>query len=132
MRKSLYLQVNSGKFVENYDGEPVNSDIIFRPLEKDTQRRSIQDVVSDYTLKYFSSVLNEESFQEISKDIGKPDNDLLAPPVLNDIIKKADQVITNKGLLHGDGLHFLVCLLIEDTDLNRFFPRSTQVYFRIQ
>ena len=50
-------------------------------------------MVSDYTLKYFSSVLNEESFQEISKDIGKPDND---------IIKKADQVITNKGLLHGD------------------------------
>ena len=87
----------------NSDGEPVvDSDIIFRPLEKDTQRWSIQDVVSDYTLKYFNSVLNEESFQEISKDIGKPDNDLLAPPVLNDIIKKADQVITNKGLLHGD------------------------------
>ena len=87
----------------NSDGEPVvDSDIIFRPLEKDTQRGSIQDVVSDYTLKYFNSVLNEESFQEISKDIGKPDNDLLAPPVLNDIIKKADQVITNKGLLHGD------------------------------
>ena len=59
-------------------------------------------MVSDYTLKYFNSVLNEESFQEISKDIGKPDNDLLAPPVLNDIIEKADQVITNKGLLHGD------------------------------
>ena len=55
-------------------------------------------MVSDYTLKYFNSVLNEESFQEISKDIGKPDNDLLALPVLNDIIKKADQVITNKGL----------------------------------
>ena len=52
--------------------------------------------------KYFNSVLNEESFQEISKDIGKPDNDLLALPVLNDIIKKADQVITNTGLLHGD------------------------------
>ena len=87
----------------NSDGEPVvDSDIIFRPREKDTQRWSIQDVVSDYTLKYFNSVLNEESFQEISKDIGKPDNDLLAPPVLNDIIKKADQVITNKGLLHGD------------------------------
>ena len=86
----------------NCVGEPVDSDIIFRPLEKDTQRWSIQDVVSDYTLKYFDSVLNEESFQEISKDIGKPDNDLLALPVLNDIIKKADQVITNKGLLHGD------------------------------
>ena len=86
----------------NCVGEPVDSDIIFRPLEKDTQRWSIQDVVSDYTLKYFNSVLNEESFQEISKDIGKPDNDLLALPVLNDIIKKADQVITNKGLLHGD------------------------------
>ena len=87
----------------NGDREPVvDSDIIFRPLEKDAQRWSIQDVVSDYTLKYFNSVLNEESFQEISKDIGKPDNDLLAPPVLNDIIKKADQVITNKGLLHGD------------------------------
>ena len=46
--------------------------------------------------------MNEESLQEISKDIGKPDNDLLAPPVLNDIKKKTDQVITNKGLLHGD------------------------------
>ena len=45
--------------------------------------------------------MNEESL-EISKDIGKPDNDLLTLPVLNDIIKKADQVITNKGLLHGD------------------------------
>ena len=135
-------------------------------------------MVSDYTLKYFNSVLNEESFQEISKDVGKPDNDLLAPPILNDIIKKADQVITNKGLLHGDeviyrcqdhlltrvflllklwqsvregvelneevflgsiqcsivsmGSAFSVCLLIGDTDLNRFFPRSTQVYFRIQ
>ena len=86
----------------NCDGEPVDNDIIFRPLEKDTQRWSIQDVVSDYTLKYFNSVLNEESFQEISKDIGKPDDDLLAPPVLNDIIKKADRVITNKGWLHGD------------------------------
>ena len=87
----------------NSDGEPVvDSDIIFRPLEKDTQRWSIQNVVSDYTLKYFNSVLNEESFQEISKDIGKPDNDLLVPPALNDIIKKADQVITNKGLFHGD------------------------------
>ena len=46
--------------------------------------------------------MNEESFQEISKDIGKSDNDLLALPVLNDIIKKADQVISNKGLLHGN------------------------------
>ena len=90
------------KVDENCDGEPVDSDIIFRPLEKDTQRWTIQDVVSDYTLKYFNSVLNEESFQEISKDIGQPNNDLLALPVLNDIIKKADQVITNKGLLHGD------------------------------
>ena len=61
-------------------------------------------MVSDYTLKYFNSILNVESFQEISKDIGKPDNDLLAPPVLNDIIKKADQVITNKDLLHGDAV----------------------------
>ena len=59
-------------------------------------------MVSDYTLEYFNSVLDEENFQEISKDIGKPDNDILAPPVLNDFIKKADQVITNKGLLHGD------------------------------
>ena len=80
------------KVGKSCDGQPVNSDIIFRPLEKDNQRCSIQDVVSDYTLKYFNSVLNEESFQEISKDIRKPDNDLLAPPVLNDIIKKADQV----------------------------------------
>ena len=132
-------------------------------------------MVSDLTLKYFNSVLNEESLQEISKDIGKPDNDLLALPVLNDIIEKADQVITNKGLLHGDevicrcqdhlltgvfpllklwqsvregvelneevflgsiqcsivsmGSAFLACLLMEDTDLNRFFPRSAQVYF---
>ena len=68
------------KVDRNCVGEPVNSDIIFRPLEKDTQRWSIQDVVSDYTLKYFNSVLNEESFPEISKDIGKPDNDLFIGP----------------------------------------------------
>ena len=72
----------------NYDGQPVNSDITFRPPEKDTQRWNVQDVVSDYTLKYFNSVLDEESFKEITKDIGKPDNELLASPVLNDVIKK--------------------------------------------
>ena len=57
------------KVDENYDGEPVNSDIIFRPREKDTQRWNVQDVVSDFTLKYFSSVLDEESCKEIFKDI---------------------------------------------------------------
>ena len=69
------------KVDENYDGEPVNSDIIFRPPKKDTQRWNVQDVVSDYTLKYFNSVLDEDSFKEISKDIGKPDYDLLTPSV---------------------------------------------------
>ena len=85
----------------NYDGQPVNSDIIFRPPEKYTQRWNVQDVVSDYTLKYFNSVLDEENFKQISKDIGKPNNGLSAPQVLNDVIKKADQVIINKGLIQG-------------------------------
>ena len=106
------------KVDENCDVEPVDNDIIFRTLEKDTQRWSIQDVVSDYTLKYFNSVLSEKSFQEISKDIRKPDNDLLAPLVLNDIIKKADQFITNKGLLHGDE----VIYRCQDHLLTRVFP----------
>ena len=70
--------------------QPVNSDIIFRPLEKDTQKWNVQNVVSDYTLKYFNSLLDEESFKEISKDIGKLDNELFAPQILNDVIKKAD------------------------------------------
>ena len=83
----------------NYDGQPVNSHIIFRPPEKDTQRWNVQDVVSDYTLKYFNFVLDEERFKKISKDIEKPDNELLALPVLNDVIKKADQVIINKSTL---------------------------------
>ena len=39
------------KVDENCDGEPLNSDIIFRPPEKDTQRWNVQDMVSDYTLK---------------------------------------------------------------------------------
>ena len=38
-----------------------------------------------YIIKYFSPVLDEESFKEISKDIEKPDNKLSAPPVLNDV-----------------------------------------------
>ena len=86
----------------NFDGQPINSDIIFRLPRKDTQRWNVQDVVSDYTLKYFSSVLDEESFKERSKDIRKPNDELLAAPVLNDVIKKADQVIINKGLIQGD------------------------------
>ena len=46
--------------------------------------------------------MDEESFKEISEDIGKLNNELLAPPVFNDVIKKADQVIINKGLIQGD------------------------------
>ena len=51
--------------------------------------------------------MDEESFKEISKDIGKPDNELLASPVLSDVIKKADQVIINKGLLQGDNVIYI-------------------------
>ena len=58
----------------NYDGQPVDSDIIFRPPEKNTQRWNVQDVVSDYTLKYFNSALDEQNFKKISKNIGNPDN----------------------------------------------------------
>ena len=75
------------KFDGNQDGRIVT---LFRRPEKDVHRWNVPDVVSDYTLKYFNYVLDEESFKEMSEDIGKPDNELLAPLELNDVIKKAD------------------------------------------
>ena len=96
----------SRKVDGHYDGQPVNSDIIFRPPEKGTQRWNVQEVVSGHALKYSNSVLDEESFKDISKDIGKPANELLALPLLSDVIKKADQVIINKGLIQGDNILF--------------------------
>ena len=63
-RKTLDLHVNSGEIYRNYDGQPADSDIIFRPQEKDTQRWNVQGIVKYFisvTIKYLSSVLDEES-----------------------------------------------------------------------
>ena len=68
----------------NQIGQYVDSDIVL-----DLQRRmESTGRVSDNTLKYCSSILDEEGFKEISKDIRQPDNESMAPPEFNYVIIK--------------------------------------------